>query len=74
MVPQGQPEADSLAMFALTGNAPEAIVELTTVVEKALAMADALELSLVGIELCSALERLKRMQPDVDPVEGHDND
>lgn len=63
MAPDGHPQAAPLAMFTLNGNNSEVIVELTAAVEKALAIADALEFSLVGIDLCSALERIKGMHP-----------
>lgn len=70
MTPNGPP----FAMCPLIGNDPEVIAELTAAVEKALAIADALELSLVGIDLCSALERIKSMEPTVNPEEMHDRD
>jgi hypothetical protein len=69
MAPDGHPEASPFAMFSPTGNDPEVIVELMATVEKALAMADALELSLVGIDLCSALERIKDMHSAANQVE-----
>jgi hypothetical protein len=62
------------AMFTLSGNYSEVIVELTAAVEKALAIADALELSLVGIDLCSALERIKAMHPTANSEEMQDRD
>lgn len=65
MTPDGPP----FAMFPLNGNGPEAIAELTAAVEKALAIADAMELNLVGIDLCSALERIKGMYPSADPAQ-----
>lgn len=67
-------DAHPFAMSPLNGNDQEVIVELGAAVERALAMADALELSLVGIDLCSALERIKSMEPTVNPKEMHDRD
>lgn len=43
------------------------LAELADLVEQALAKADALGLSLVGIDLCTALERLKAMDRPVLP-------
>lgn len=47
--------------------------ELIELVEQALAKADALELAVVGIDLCTALERLKAMDRPVLPFVPPDN-
>jgi hypothetical protein len=44
-----------------------ATIELSALVEQALSIADARGLGLVGIDLCSALERLKRIEGRPDP-------
>lgn len=51
-----------------SGVKPASLEELVELVEHALAKADALEFSTVGIDLCTALERLKAMDRPVFPV------
>ena len=46
------------AATALPSGGQETIADLTAMVKRALDLADALRLGLVGIDLCSALERL----------------
>lgn len=52
---------------------PDSLSELIELVENALAKADALELSMVGIDLCTALERLKELERLVLPLIPPDN-
>lgn len=49
------------AATALPSGGQEAIADLAAMVERALDLADALGLGLVGIDLCSALERLNEI-------------
>jgi hypothetical protein len=57
--PVRKPEPKAASIARLFGPDRKAIADLTAIVEEALEMADAMELGLVGIDLCSALVQLK---------------
>lgn len=57
----GDTLAEAFGQSRLLGHDRKDITDLVTLVEKALAMADASGFDLVGIDLCSALERLRNM-------------
>jgi hypothetical protein len=50
------------------------IADLTNLVQQALTLADALELTFVGIDLCSALERLKSISDAARLLESSDHE
>ncbi len=59
--PGGDTQAEAFGTLRLCGYDRKDITDLAALVEKALAMADASGFDRVGIDLCSALERLRKM-------------
>ena len=59
--PGGDMQAEAFGTLRLCGHDRKDITDLAALIEKALAMADASGFDRVGIDLCSALERLRKM-------------
>lgn len=57
----GDAQTEAFGDVRLLGHDRKDITDLAALVEKAVAMADASGFDLVGIDLCSALERLRKM-------------
>lgn len=70
----GDTQADAFGALRLCGYDRKAIADLAALVEQALAMADASGFDRVGIDLCSALERLRKMDAPACRVGQHDGE
>jgi len=65
-------ETQASAMLRKPGHDHAALADLSAMVEQALALADASGFGLVGIDLCSALERLQNLSVAPSQVDRRD--
>ena len=64
----GVTQTEASGVIRLPSDDRGSITDLIALVERALEMADASGVDLVGVDLCSALERLRNMGAHPDPV------